>query len=90
MRRPDLHLPAAIGVLALTATLIGDRAAGARLRDLLEPMRPFLIQAAPAVTHGHLPEWHIGRLELLAGRPEAAVEELRRAVGQTDKLDLAG
>jgi eukaryotic-like serine/threonine-protein kinase len=88
LRRPDGHVPAVVCVLALTATLVGDRAAGARLRELLEPLRPYLIQPAPAVSFGHLPEWHIGRLELLAGRPEAAVEELREAVRQADELDL--
>ncbi len=88
LRRPDGHVPSVVCVLALTATLVGDRAAGARLRELLEPLRPYLIQPAPAVSFGHLPEWHIGRLELLAGRPEAAVEELREAVGQADELDL--
>ncbi len=88
MRRPDGHVPFVLCLLAFTATLVGDRTAGERLRRLLEPLRPYLIQAAPSVYLGNLPEWHIGRLELLAGRPEAAVEELREAVGQADELDL--
>jgi class 3 adenylate cyclase len=88
LRRPDIQLPTALCFLALTATLAGDRVAGARLRPLLEPLRPYLMQAAPALFFGHIAEWHIGRLELLAGRPEAAVEELRAAVARADVLDL--
>jgi class 3 adenylate cyclase/ATP/maltotriose-dependent transcriptional regulator MalT len=88
IRRPDGHVPAGLCYLALTATQIGDQAAGERLRTLLEPLRPYLIQAPPSLFFGNLPEWLIGRLELLAGRPEAAVEELREAVEQADELDL--
>src|SRR6185312_5646615 len=44
---------------------------------------------APAISLGHLPEWHIGRLELLAGRIDAAVEELHRAVERADEVELA-
>ncbi len=88
IRRPDGHVPAGLCYLALTATQIGDQAAGERLRTLLEPLRPYLIQAPPSLFFGNLPEWLIGRLDLLAGRPEAAVEELREAVEQADELDL--
>jgi len=88
IRRPDGHVPAGLCYLALTATLIGDQAAGERLRTLLEPLRPYLIQAPPSLFFGNLPEWLIGRLELLAGRPETAVEELREAVEQADELNL--
>jgi class 3 adenylate cyclase len=88
LRRIDLHVPTTLCLLALAATLAGDRAAGERLRPLLERLRPYIMQAAPVVTMGHVPEWHIGRLELLAGRPAAAVQELRAAVTRADALDL--
>lgn len=86
LRRPDIHVPASICMLALAATIAGDHDAAIRLRPLLEPLRPFLLQAAPATAHGHIAEWHIGRLELMAARPEAAVEELRVAVARADEL----
>ncbi len=88
IRRPDGHVPAGLCFLAFTATEIGDRAAGERLRALLEPLRPYLIQAPPSLVFGNPPEWIIGRLEILAGRPETAVAELRNAVEQADELDL--
>ncbi|MGB7588122.1 MAG: SCP2 sterol-binding domain-containing protein, partial [Solirubrobacterales bacterium] len=88
LRRPDGHLPTALWALAFTATLAGDREAGARLRPLFEPMRPYLISPAPSLVFGHLPEWHIGRLELLAGRPGAAVDELRAAVSRADAFEI--
>jgi class 3 adenylate cyclase len=88
LRRPDGHMPTALWALALTATLVGDREAGARLRSLLEPMRPYVISPAPALAFGQLPEWHIGRLELLAGRPGAAVEELRAAAARADECEI--
>jgi class 3 adenylate cyclase len=88
LRRPDLHLPFAVCYLALGATLVGDRVAAGRLRPLLEPLRPYLIAPVPFVGFGYPPEWHIGRIELLLGRPEAAVGELRRAVAQSDELGL--
>jgi class 3 adenylate cyclase len=88
LRRPDIHMPTAICYLAYTASIVEDREAGERLRSLLEPMRSCLFQAAPAVCLGHLPEWHIGRLELLAERPDVAVEELRPAVERADELEL--
>ncbi len=87
--RPDVHMPHDRLLLALTATIVGDREAGARLRQLLEPMRPYLLQAAPGdQLRPYCPEWHIGRLELLAGRPEAAVGELRAAVARADELEV--
>ncbi len=88
LRRPDGHLPMALWALALTATLVGDREAGARLRPLLEPMRSCILSVVPAVGFGHLTEWHIGRLELLAGRPGAALEELRAAAAQADSDEI--
>ena len=89
IRRPDLHTPCSLCFLAIAATLIGDRAAGERLRELLEPMRPYLLTLAPSISWGNLTEWHIGRLELLIGRPEEAVVELQTAVVQADQLGLA-
>lgn len=88
LRRPDGHLPTALSALAITATLIRDREAGARLRPLFEPLRPYVISPAPALFFGQLPEWHIGRLELLAGRPGAAVEELCAAVSRADAYEI--
>jgi class 3 adenylate cyclase len=89
LRQPDIQLPAGLCYLALAATLIGDRDAGARLRPLLEPLRSYLPQVWPATWLGQLPEWHIGRLELLADRPADAVPELRAAVARADALELA-
>jgi tetratricopeptide (TPR) repeat protein len=88
IRRPDGHLPAAVCFLAEAAIALSDREAGERLRDLLEPMRGLLVQAAPGICWGHVAEAYIGRLELLAGRVEAAVEELRVAVARADDLGL--
>lgn len=86
LRRPDGHMPLSIGLLAFTATVIGDREAGARLRPLFEPLRSTVIAASPALCFGMLPEWHIGRLEILAGRPDAAVVELRPALERADAM----
>ncbi len=88
LRRADIHVPAVLCLLAAAATFADDHAAGERLRPLLEPLRPYLVQAAPGVAFGQIVEWHIGRLELLAGRPEAAVGELRAAVARADDIDL--
>jgi class 3 adenylate cyclase/tetratricopeptide (TPR) repeat protein len=89
IRRPDFHLPTSLCFLAMAATLSGNCGAGKRLRALLEPLRPYLLTLGPAIYSGHVVEWHIGRLELLADRPEAAVSELRTAVERTDALGLA-
>jgi class 3 adenylate cyclase len=89
LRRPDIHLPTSLCLLTVAATLSGDRAAGERLRPLLEPLRPYVMQFAPAMWNGYIAEWLIGRLELLAGKPQVAVGELRAAVARADALDLA-
>jgi hypothetical protein len=89
LRRPDGHMPAAICLLAFTATMIGDREAGARLRPLFEPLRNTLIQTPPSIDFGLQPEWQIGRLELLAEEPDAAVVELRHAVERADEMEIA-
>jgi tetratricopeptide (TPR) repeat protein len=88
LRRVDGHVPWGVCQLALAATLSGDRAAGARLRPLLEPLRPYVVFAPPAIFESQIAEWHIGRLETLAGAHEAAVGELRAAVTRADALDL--
>jgi class 3 adenylate cyclase len=88
LRRPDIHMPPALCFLAFAATLAEDREGGARLRPLLEPLRPYLIESTPTVYLGVLPEWLIGRLELLADAPAAAAEELRTAVAQADELEI--
>jgi tetratricopeptide (TPR) repeat protein len=88
VRCPDGHLPAAICFLAEAAIAVGDLEAGERLRSLLEPMRGYLLSAVPTLCLGHLPEAYIGRLDLLAGRLEEAVEELRFAVARVDELGL--
>jgi class 3 adenylate cyclase len=88
LRRPDGHMPTAVWALAYTATTVGDREAAPRLRELLEPLRPFLISPAPALAFGQLPEWHLGRLELLDGRTGAAVEELRAAAIRADAFGI--
>jgi class 3 adenylate cyclase/tetratricopeptide (TPR) repeat protein len=88
LRRPDIHMPATIVMLAYTASLIGDRKAGRLLRPLLEPMRSCLVLPVPGLGAGQLAEWHIGRLELLDERLEAAVDELRFAVARADELEI--
>ncbi|HEX5376417.1 MAG TPA: AAA family ATPase, partial [Solirubrobacterales bacterium] len=88
LRHPDGHLPAAVCYLAYAAVWIGDLKAAERLRPLLEPMRSRLIVAAPLLCYGHQPEWHLGRLDLLAGRVDVATSELHDAVAQADELEL--
>lgn len=88
MRRPDGYFHEGLWALAYTATHLGDREAGARLRPLFEPLRSRILAPVPTVGFGQLPEWHIGRLELLADRPEAAVEELRAAVARAEALEI--
>lgn len=88
LRRPDVHMPLTVCLLALAVSLLGDRDGGARLRELLEPLRGRLAAAVPSINFGQLPEWHIGRLELLLGRPDAAVEELRCAARKLDEMEM--
>jgi len=88
LRRPDGYIPLVLWALAFTATRIGDREAGARLRPLFEPMRGRLVGPVPTVGYGHPPEWYIGRLELLADRPDAAIKELRRAIDRVDACKI--
>jgi len=88
LRRPDVHMPLTVCLLALAASLVGDREAGARLRKLLEPLRGWVAAAVPSLSFGQLPEWHIGRLELLLGRSDAAVEELSAALRRLDEMEM--
>jgi class 3 adenylate cyclase len=88
LRGPDGYFPMGLWALAYTATHLGDREAGTRLRPLFEPLRSRIISAPPTVGFGHLPEWHIGRLELLAERPGPALEELRTAVARAEQLEI--
>ena len=87
LRRADVHVPAGLCYLAFAATLAGDKASGARLRPLLDELRPYVHQVPPGLLFGHIPEWHIGRLELLAGNPDAATDELRTAMARADSID---
>ena len=89
MRRPDGYMPMALWALAFTAAHLGDREAGTRLRPMLEPQRSRIVGPIPTVGFGHLPEWHIGRLELLAGNFDVAVGELRGAVVRVDGYKIA-
>jgi class 3 adenylate cyclase len=88
LRRPDGHMPATICTLAFTAGKVGDLEAAARLRPLLEPLRSCVLVASPSLGFGFLPEWCIGRLELLAGRYDDAVEELRPTATKADELGM--
>ena len=88
LRRPDGHLPVALCALAHTACLVGDAETGERLRALIEPLRSRVVVGPPAICFSYLPEATIGRLELLAGRPEAAAEELRAAVARADAFQM--
>jgi hypothetical protein len=88
LRRADAHLPTGLCYLALAATLSGERAAGERLRPLFELLRPYVMQFPPSIYLGQIAEWHIGRLEMLAGAFDAAVGELRAAVVRADALGL--
>jgi class 3 adenylate cyclase len=89
LRRPDGHFPATVAMLAYVAVEIGDREAGRWLEELVEPTRPYVIQAAPAVTFGLVPEWIFGRLHRLGGRPQAAIEELRAGAVHADANAMA-
>jgi class 3 adenylate cyclase/tetratricopeptide (TPR) repeat protein len=88
LRRPDGHLPAAVAMLVYTAVEAGDREAGERLRVLSEPLRPYIVQAAPAVAFGVVAELLFGRLSNLADQPEAAIEELRKALSRADACEI--
>jgi len=88
LRRPDTQVPVGLCLLALAATLSGDRAAGERLRPLFEPLRGYVMCLAPAIYFGYIAEWLVGRLEMLAGSYDAAVDELRAAVARADALRL--
>lgn len=88
LRRPDVQVPFTVALLALTATVVGDREAGNRLRPMLESLRPYLIVVAPMICFPFLGGWVIGRLELLAGNAELAVRELHEAVEQADAYGL--
>lgn len=88
LRRPDGHLPAALCLLAFVAVEIGDEEAGARLRPALERIGPYVATAQPGVALGDLPSWHLGRLDLLAGRTAEAIEALRVAVAEADRCEL--
>jgi hypothetical protein len=88
LRHPDGYFAMGLWALAYTATHLGDREAGAILRPLFEPMRSHIMGPVPTVGFGHLPEWHIGRLELLADRPGAAIGELRTAAARAAALEI--
>lgn len=89
VRQPDGFVPMALWALAFTAAHIGDREMGERLRPLLEPLRGRIIAPVPTVGFGHLGEWHVGRLELLAGRLDAAIISLRTTVETLDECEIA-
>ncbi len=88
LRNPDGHWPVGLCWLAHAAIQSGDREAGERVRPLLEPLRSRLCSSTPVIGFGQLPEWYIGGLELLAGRLDEAVAELRGAVARADELEL--
>jgi hypothetical protein len=52
----------------------------------LESLRSTLIISTPSICFGMPAEWHIGRLELLAGRPDTAVAELQLASERADEM----
>jgi class 3 adenylate cyclase len=88
LRGPDGHVPAALMQLANAAVELEDRSVVPQLRAMLEPLRGLVLQVPPMTLFGQVTEWHIGRLELLAGRPDAAVDELRAAVARADAIEL--
>ncbi|HEU4701791.1 MAG TPA: hypothetical protein VFS37_04850, partial [Conexibacter sp.] len=88
LRQPDGHMAATICLLAFTTSEIGERSAVAPLRRLLEPLRPYIASGSPALAAPPLPQWALGRLELLDERPEDAARELRAAVAQADAAEL--
>jgi eukaryotic-like serine/threonine-protein kinase len=88
LRRPDAHMPMTICLMAMAASSLGDREAALRLLPMLEPLRLTLVQAPPSLNFGQLPEWHIGRLQLILGNLDEAIAELRYAVERVDQLEL--
>jgi len=89
LRGPDGHMPAALMQVANAAFELGDGSFVPQVRAMLERLRGTVLQAVPLTLFGQLPEWHIGRLELIAGRSAEAVEELRGAVARADAIELA-
>jgi class 3 adenylate cyclase/tetratricopeptide (TPR) repeat protein len=87
VRFPDGHLAPSVCVLASAAAIAGDRESGERLLPLLEQMRSRLIVAAPGLGFAQVPEMAIGQIELLAGRLDAAIEELRVAAARAEDCE---
>ncbi len=75
-------------MLAYAAAATGHREAGERLLPELERLRGHLLVPAPAPSGGHVPEFAIGWLDLVAGRVQQAVVELHAAVERTDALGI--
>jgi class 3 adenylate cyclase/uncharacterized protein (DUF2267 family) len=88
MRGPDGHLPVAIGVVGYAAYETGDLETAERLRPLIEKMRPYLLVGVPVVAFGMVPDWLLGRLDLIAGRPQSAVDHFREAIDRSDLLGV--
>jgi len=88
LRQPDGHMPAVVSELAFVASEIGERSAVTYLRPLLDPLRPYVATASPGLAGPPIPQWTIGRLELLDERPTEAVRELRAAVAQLDAIEI--
>jgi tetratricopeptide (TPR) repeat protein len=72
-------------ILAETAVLVADRAAGAALYELLEPHAGLFPVVARAVGCLGSAEYYVGRLAGLLGRHDEAVARLRRAVTANDR-----
>ena len=90
LNTPPIHMAPSLLVTALAAARIGHRAAGERLRPLIEPLRAHVVYNAPSVAWGHVPQLAIGMLEDLAGRHESAVAELHDAVEIADAAESSG
>ena len=87
VRFPDGHLPASICLLASAAAMAADRESGERFLPLLEQMRSRLIVAAPGLGFALVPEMAIGQIEMLAGRLDAAIKELRVAAERAEDCE---